>query len=197
MAEPEQSDYRSHISDNDSIRVSNAVIQDISSERNITYITIAYDSRPRYGGQAERVRLAADRNTVIRDERGNRIPARDLRTGMVVSAAFSSAMTRSIPPQAQAFQIRIVRRPAENPQTIGRIIETDSRNQTLLTISNQNPASIVRFNVSPSTIILDPIGRQISFSGLIPGLRVRIQHAAFMTASIPPQTTAFLIQIIR
>ena len=29
-----------------------------------------------------------------------------------------------------------------------------------------------------------------------PGLRVRVRHATFMTASIPPQTTAFEIQIL-
>lgn len=198
MAEPEQAAPSFSSPPNDSIRVSNAVIREISSERGTAYITITYDARARNGSREERVRLLVNRTTMIYDERGNRIPVNELQVGMTVNAAFSSAMTRSLPPQAQAFQIRIVRRPAENPQTaVGRIIEVDARSQSILTISGQNPASAIRFNVSPSTLILDPIGRRIPFSRLFPGLRVRVQHASFMTASIPPQTTAFVIQIIR
>lgn len=40
-------------------------------------------------------------------------------------------------------------------------------------------------------------GRPMNFSGLVSGLRVRVRHAAFMTASIPPQTTAFEIRVVR
>jgi hypothetical protein len=40
-------------------------------------------------------------------------------------------------------------------------------------------------------------GRRIRLSDLFSGLRVRVEHATFMTASIPPQTFAFVIQVIR
>lgn len=81
--------------------------------------------------------------------------------------------------------------------TIGRILEVNTREQFIRTISDANPTSIIRFNVSPETRILDPIGRRIPLSNLFPGLRVRVEHATFMTASIPPQSPAFLIRIIR
>ena len=51
--------------------------------------------------------------------------------------------------------------------------------------------------VSPNTIILDASGNQIGLEQLAVGMRVSIAHAAFMTASIPPQTTAFVIQVLR
>ncbi|MBQ2801266.1 MAG: hypothetical protein IJF03_07750 [Lachnospiraceae bacterium] len=63
-------------------------------------------------------------------------------------------------------------------------------------MSQSNPSSIIRFNLSSDTVILNQWGRVIPFSRLMPGLRVRIQHANFMTASIPPQTTAFVIQLL-
>lgn len=178
-----------------SIRVSNAIIQDIAFDGNISYITITYADCP--GCREQIVRLVVTENTVIRNETGRNIPVDSLQSGMIINAVFSSAMTRSIPPQAQAFQIQIRNRPNINPQTIGRILEVNTRSQTLLTISNNNPASMIRFNIAPNTVILDPLGRPIPFSRLMPGLRVRVQHASFMTASIPPQTTAFRIQIIR
>lgn len=181
----------------DSIRVSNAIIQDIAFDGNISYITITYTNCPRCRDQEQIVRLVVTQQTVIRNEAGRNIPVGNLQSGMVINAVFSSAMTRSIPPQAQAFQIQVRNRPNINPQTTGRILEVNARNQSLLTMSNNNPSSMIRFNITPDTIILDPLGRPIPFTRLLPGLRVRIQHASFMTASIPPQTTAFQIQIIR
>lgn len=186
-------------SSRNSIRVSNAIIQDIAFDGNISYITITYNDCPGCWNQNQEqiIRLVVTDNTVIRNEAGRNIPVGSLQSGMIINAVFSSAMTRSITPQAQAFQIQIRNRPNMNPQTTGRILEVNTRNQTLLTMSDNNPSSIIRFNIAPNTVILDPLGRPIPFARLMPGLRVRIQHASFMTASIPPQTTAFRIQIIR
>lgn len=39
-------------------------------------------------------------------------------------------------------------------------------------------------------------GRNIGIENLRPGQLVRINHANFQTASIPPQTTAFSIQVL-
>lgn len=178
----------------ESIFAPNAVIENITSDRNARLVTISYRNCPNCPNQ--QVVLIVDRNTLIQNERGDIIPFRELAVGMVVNASFSSAMTRSIPPQAQAFRIRIVRRMPAYETTTGRIIEVNSRNRFITTMSHANPSSIIRFNISDDTVILNQRGRAIPFSRLMPGLRVRIQHANFMTASIPPQTTAFVIQLL-
>ena len=181
----------------DIIRVSNAVIQNISYDRDIAYVTIAYNECQRCNSPEKLVTLIVSSRTILLDENGNMITPEELQTGMVVHATFSSNMTRSMPPQAQAYQIRIPSRPEVGNVTIGRIINVDSRNQYFLTMSDGNPSTMIRFNVSPNTIVLDSVGRQISFSRLVPGLLVSVQHASFLTASIPPQTTAFVVQIMR
>lgn len=79
----------------------------------------------------------------------------------------------------------------------GRIINIDHRNRTFTTISDRNLSSTIRFNVPPNARIFDVFGRPINFSSLFPGLRVQVRHAPFMTPSIPPQTTAFVIRVIR
>lgn len=81
--------------------------------------------------------------------------------------------------------------------TVGRIINIDSQARTISTISDRNPSSIIRFNVPANARIFDIFGRSMSFSRLQPGLRVRVRHASFMTPSIPPQTTAFEIRVVR
>ena len=50
--------------------------------------------------------------------------------------------------------------------------------------------------MTDSTIILDRRGNRIQLENLRPGQMVRIEHATFQTASIPPQTTAFRVQVL-
>lgn len=181
----------------DRIRVFSAVIEDISRDRNGALVTITYNDCIGCARPQDQVRLVVNRDTVIHDERGRNVPASELQRGMIVNATFSSAMTRSIPPQAQAFSIRIIRRADRNQTSTGRIIEVNTRNNYIVVLRNANPASAIRFNLSPNTTILNSTGRRIRLSMLVPGLRVRVEHASFMTASLPPQTTAFVVQVIR
>ncbi len=181
----------------DAIWVSDAVIEEINRNGNTTFVTIAYNECERCRGDERIVRLVVSGNTVICDERGRNIRIRELERGMVVDVVFSAAMTRSIPPQAQAFSIRVKSRPNMNETTVGRIVEVNPRENFIITAGSLNPASQIRFNVSQDTAILDASGRRIRLSMLLPGLRVRVEHANFMTLSIPPQTSAYVIQIIR
>ena len=181
--------------DNSTINISNGRIDNIDQDRNTTFVTVSYNDqrRPR---ATQTVRLVVGKNTLILDERGNTIPVRELRIGMIINAVTTSAMTRSIPPQATAFMIRIVRRPMQDNITIGRIVNIDNRNRSFTTISDRDFSSVIRFNVPQDALILDRAGRRTTFSRLAPGMRVRVRHANFMTASIPPQTTAFEIRIL-
>lgn len=185
------------IPNRDAIRVFSARIEEITRDRNTTFVTISYRDCIGCARPEDLVRLVVDRNTIIHDERGRNILANELERGMTVDASFSSAMTRSIPPQAQAFLIRVVRRQTSNETTTGRIAEVNTRGNYIVTISNLNPSSAIRFNLSPETVIRNSSGRRIPLALLVPGLRVQIEHASFMTASIPPQTTAFTIQILQ
>lgn len=179
------------------IRVFSAVIEEVFRERNTTFVTISYNNCRECARSAGTVRLVVNQETDIRDERGRNMRAGELQRGMTVDASFSSAMTRSNPPQAQAFSIRVTRRANQTVTTTGRILEVNTRSNFILVLRNQNPSSAVRFNITPGTVILDLFGRRTGLSSLRAGFRVRVEHASFMTASIPPQTTAFTVQIIR
>lgn len=182
--------------DNSMIHISNGLIENINSENTTTFVTVSY-TNPQNRRRNEIIRLVVGNNTLIFDEFGNQIPVSELRTGMAVNATFSSAMTRSIPPQSNAFVIRVVRRPVPDNISIGRIIDIDHQYRTFTTIRDRDLSSVIRFNVPRNAEILDLFGRPIPFARLVSGLRVRVRHASFMTASIPPQTTAFEVQVIR
>ena len=178
------------------INISNARIDNIDQERNTTFVTVSYTDQQRRPRATQTVRLVVGNNTRILDERGNQISARQLEKGMIVNAVISSAMTRSIPPQATAFLIQIVRRSMKDDITVGRILDINIQNRNFTTISDKGFSSVIQFNVPSDAIILDRSGRQTNFSRLHPGMPVRVLHATFMTASIPPQTTAFEIWIL-
>lgn len=178
------------------IHISNGTIENITSENRTTFVTVTYTDRANNRRTEQTIRLVVGNSTVIVNENGNTVPVSTLQTGMTIDAIVSSAMTRSIPPQTNAILIRIVRRPMRDNITVGRIIEIDRQNRSFTTIRDGNLSSIIRFNVPENAMIFDRLGRPINFSRLVPGLRVRVRHAAFMTASIPPQTTAFEIRIL-
>lgn len=202
------------------INIINGVIQDISGEGDTSFVTVLYRSGRGDRRSEQTVRLVVGPRTVIVNSNGLPLPLTFLREGMLINATISSAMTRSNPPQAAAYIIRVVRRPGVQPGpgpqpgpqpgpgprpqpgprpenvTVGVILEVDRNNRSFTTISNRDFSTIIRFNVPNNAVILDRNGRPINFSGLTQGMRVRVRHASFMTASIPPQTTAFEIRVL-
>ena len=187
---------------NMAIRVEDAVIEEIFHENRTSFVTISYGVLGDFNTiNMELVRLVVDRNTIIRNRRGRRINIRDLNVGNVVDASFSTAMTRSIPPQSRAFMITVVRENV-NPLPVfpniveDRIMEVDRNDNFLITGNPNDIMSQMRFVVDNSTDIFDRRGNRIRLRNLRPGQMVRVEHADFMTMSIPPQTTAFRIWVI-
>lgn len=182
-------------SNNPVMHVANAIIDAISADANVTYVTISYTEHTNRLPTNRTLRLVVGRTTTILNEMGNFIPVSELEPGMIVNATFSSAMTRSNPPQAVAFLIRVVRS-LPDYTVIGNILEIDRENRTMTTIQGQNRNSIIRFNVPQNTPVYDRNGASMNFNRLMPGMHVKVRHAEFMTLSIPPQTTAFEIRVL-
>jgi hypothetical protein len=187
---------------NVAINVEDAVIEEIFHENRTSYVTISYGVLGDFNMiHMELVRLVVDRNTIIRNRRGRRINIRDLSVGNVVDASFSAAMTRSIPPQSKAFMITVVRENV-NPIPVfpniveDRIMDVDRNNNFFVTGNPNDMMSQMRFVVDNSTEIFDRRGNRIRFRDLRPGQMVRVEHADFMTMSIPPQTTAYIVWVL-
>lgn len=178
------------------MNISNAIIEDITSERNTTFVTVTYTNRQDNRRNEQTVRLVVGPRTIILNANGSPVQSNALRRGMTINAAISSAMTRSIPPQSTAYLIRIVGRQRPDNITIGNILDVGRNNRSFTTISDRDFSTIIRFNVPENAMIFDRLGRPMNFSRLTPGMRVRIRHADFMTASIPPQTTAFEVRVL-
>ena len=182
------------------VNVSNvldATIERIYSSETTNYITISYivvDQN--FMVYKNFITLIVGPNTIIRDQFGENFPFNDLRIGMIVDADFSSAMTKSIPPQSMAFKITVSYKNWPFNGKMDRVLKVDVKNRFLYTGKADDIYSQVRFAITSSTQILDRTGNRIRLEALKPGQLVRIAHATFMTMSIPPQTTAFRVQLL-
>lgn len=189
---------------NDVIYVEDAIIDEIFHEGRISYVTISYGLLDDFNIMGMNViRLVVDRNTVIINIHGRRVSVRELRVGNIIYASFSSAMTRSIPPQSRAYMIVVIgeqgnQYPEPDISYIveDRIIEIDTTNNLVLTGRRNDIMTQIRFVVSNMTDIYDRRGNRIRLMDLRPGQMIRVEHANFMTLSIPPQTTAYQIWVI-
>ena len=81
--------------------------------------------------------------------------------------------------------------------TVGRIVNVDRQNRSFTVMTDKDRSSAIRFNLADNARITDFFGKPTDLCCLNPGARVRVRHANFMTMSIPPQTTAFTIRVIR
>lgn len=178
------------------MRINDAIVEELSCSGSRRSILISH--QPQRTSQPQTIRLNINQNTVVLNALGQSISPCSLRRGTRIDAVISAAMTRSIPPQANAFII-MVQRPSQVPSsavTTGRIASVDVRNRILTTGNPDNINSQTNFVITNSTTITDRSGRPIRLAMLRPGERVRITHANFQTASIPPQTTAFHVQVL-
>jgi hypothetical protein len=179
------------------ITAEDAFIENISIDNRTGYVTISYGVLGDFNvTNMEIVRLVVNRDTIIRDQFGRPMSIRELREGMRVDAVFSAAMTRSIPPQARAYRITVVNDNMQSSFTEDTVLEVDLANGFLYTGIPFDIMGQMRFAVTDSTTISDRRGRRIRLRDLRPGDFVRVEHANFMTMSIPPQTTAFDIQVL-
>ncbi len=181
------------------MRIENALVEEVSqTNRNTGFILVSYAVRAARGGtRIELLRLNISRNTAVLNSRGLPMCLCDIRKGMWIDTLFSPVMTRSNPPQTNAFLV-VVRRevPPSRNVTTDRIAFIDTNNNFLYTGNPNNINSQTRFVITNNTTILNRNGNTVRLSSLRPGQMVRITHANFQTASIPPQTTAFLVQLI-
>jgi hypothetical protein len=181
---------------NEVIFVQDALIEEIIIDNRTGFVTISYGVMgDRCMVYMQLVTLVVDRDTVIRNQFGQDLSLRDLREGMIVDAEFSSAMTRSIPPQSRAFRITVIQNDSINI-TEDRVLSVDINNGFFYTGNAEDMLSQMRFVVNNETRIMDRRGNKIRLRDLRPGQLVRVEHANFQTMSIPPQTTAFNVQIL-
>ncbi|MGL6221877.1 MAG: hypothetical protein ACRC36_27885 [Lacrimispora sphenoides] len=180
------------------LHIENALVEDVFTSNSRTgYVLVSYAAPGRNEMiNIELLQLNVDWDTILINQFGDSISLCTVRKGMWINAEFSAAMTRSIPPQTKAFRIVAFLQMPAYRTTTDWIVSVDVANGFLVTGNPDDETDQMRFVVSRATEILDQNNNPIRFSSLQPGQLVRVEHANFQTASIPPQSTAYRIQLV-
>lgn len=94
------------------IFINNALIEEVSCSNDFfSEILISYAVRENNNTSIQTIRLKLNQRTLVLDESGQSICLCCLRPGMWINVIISSQMTRSNPPQANAFLVAIQRSP--------------------------------------------------------------------------------------
>lgn len=189
-------DHNSNENADSRIHIKNGVVDEIRMEEQESFVTVTYKTSGEFGLKfVTTVTLVVGKNTVIQDESGQEKSLKDLKEGMKIDALASSRMTRSLPPQTAAYEIRI-QKEKQYQTTETRVLMADIKNQILYTGIPGQPSKQIKFIISKETRILNRRGMPIHLWNLRRGQFVRVQYADFLTNSIPPQTAAYRIQIL-
>lgn len=125
-----------------------------------------------------------------------------LKEGDTVIATYSKAMTRSIPPQSSAIEIK-KEETSNDVETQSNDLALVNLSTTIKEISDEDKSILVgdsddinsqiSLNINDETIIMNTDGIPLNFSELKSGDKINVVHSPAMTFSIPPQTYAYAI----
>ncbi len=183
------------------IHVENALIEEVAASNGRSgYILISLEVNDENDmSSLQEVRLNVGNNTIIIEEDGTSLNLNNLNEGMRIDADFSAMMTRSIPPQSNAYRIVVLQEEVEEVSayiTTDRVVSVDADNNFLLTGNPYDMNDQMVFTISDETVLLDQNNDPISLEDIQPGQMVEVEHAIFQTLSIPPQSPAYVVQIL-
>ena len=180
------------------IQVENAIIEEVNANTESTgYILISLEEGEENNSMyLQEIRVNIGENTFIIDDMGMLLSLYDLDEGMRIDADISSAMTRSIPPQSNAYRIIVLQGEASVSVTTDRVVSVDTNNGFLTTGNPYDTNDQIVFTISDDTEIIGQEDETIPLEAIQPGELVRVEHAMFQTMSIPPQSPAYLVQVI-
>ena len=175
------------------VQIQDALIEEISLGWDTGYLLISHGETR---DSTMTIKLIVGQDTTIEDQTGQRMRFQDLKGGMRIDAVISAAMTASIPPQAKVFHIVVLEDRKLFEVKEGRVVEVDVNNCFFIIGDKKDINKQIRFNVSNNTVFLSKRGNRIGMGNVRVGQMVKVQHALFMTFSIPPQTLAYRVQIL-
>lgn len=180
------------------IHVENAIIEEtVANTENSGYVLISFEGFDENNmSNMQEIRLNVGDNTIIIDENGTSLSLYDLNKGMRIDADFSAAMTRSIPPQSNAYRIVVLQEEPSVNVAMDRVVSVDTKNGFLTTGNPYDIYDQFIFTISNETLILDQDNDIIPLDAIQPGQLVRVEHAIFQTLSIPPQSPAYRVQVL-
>ncbi|MBQ3573420.1 MAG: copper amine oxidase N-terminal domain-containing protein [Clostridia bacterium] len=131
---------------------------------------------------------------------GEEASAQAIASEMLLNVKYSEQMTRSIPPQTTAISIELLNLPVENEDIVEEekaigSAKINSVEDGAIVVTDEVRGEVIVFVTEETKITKD--GEEVSANELKADMEITIEYAAHMTMSIPPQTNAVSIEIVK
>ncbi|MFD3271404.1 SLAP domain-containing protein [Paenibacillus dendritiformis] len=134
--------------------------------------------------------------TVIKDEKGNKLTADALKNNVRVEASYSAVMTKSLPPISNATSIVVKEETVRQTGTILNVNAKDDQASIRLDAdSDGNTNNDIVLSINKDTTIVTKDGKELKVSELKAGQKIIGFHAQIMTMSLPPMSYAYQIVV--
>lgn len=162
------------------------------------YIMAFYTVRDEFDNRIKPnlIRLEVSPGTVIKDQSGLIVPLCIIRKGMWIDAVVSPYIVKNVPLELPAFNITVKLDRTRVMITTDRVIAVDTDNNLLVIGNPKNIADRIILEITDETLIINKDGEVIPLSSIKRDQVVRVEHSMFQTVSIPPETLAFLVQVL-
>lgn len=157
----------------------------------------ANDNNILINNNGTKIQLNLNKDTKYFNQFGKKINPSDIKEGMVVKIEHSAMMTRSIPAQTSAISISIVKEQEENMKVEKQVVSVNKDTKTVIIGDKENPTEQLVLKINNDTKLLDQYNRVIKLENIKEGMTVSVEHSKSMTRSIPAQTNAVSVQIVK
>ncbi|MFF2091063.1 stalk domain-containing protein [Paenibacillus sp. NPDC058174] len=141
--------------------------------------------------------LFADAKTVIKDQAGKAVAAKDLKAGQQINVEYGPVMTMSFPGQSHAAKITVEASRAVKEDVIQSVKHTEDGWQIQFGETKDGKAvPTLTLNAGKETSVLTPQGESVKWEDLKAGTKVRAYYGPFETKSIPPQSPLFYLVVL-
>ncbi|QSX05733.1 hypothetical protein JYG23_13865 [Sedimentibacter sp. zth1] len=120
-----------------------------------------------------------------------------IKKGMIVKVEHSPQMTKSIPAITNAVEITVIKDQKDNVKIKSEVVEVDKYDKTITIGNKEKLYEQLVLNINEDTKLLDRFNMPISIYNIKPGMIILVEHSSAMTRSIPAQTNAVSIKIVK
>ncbi|RXZ80646.1 hypothetical protein EBB07_17980 [Paenibacillaceae bacterium] len=163
----------------------------------VTPVDDQYRLEVRGHGVSNWMILFADKDTVITDNAGAAVAAKDLKAGQQVNAQYGPVVALSYPGQSHAATIKVGNESLIKEGPVHAIEHTSDGWQlqfSELKDGQETPSLVL--NGGKETAIVTEQGTPVEWTQIKPGTPVRAYYGPFTTRSMPPQSPANLIVVL-
>lgn len=137
--------------------------------------------------------------TVITNEDGEALKVEDITTENELKVKLSNAMTMSLPPQINAYEIIVTKNlaPVTKSGVVSEVVENEGKITQLVIGTPDDSENFFAVNVSDEIDVYDINGEKLSLSDIKEGSEISASLSAFSTKSIPPQFVGYAIRVTK